>query len=115
MEWICDKQKELNIAMALCVGDLSQDGTSREFLRADQAFSVLDEAKIPYLVTDGNHDGPDFKNTSAEAGMRPARDIRERDLPEFPVISLLRQVLMNICFCPCPGMKRMWSWTEPGR
>lgn len=61
MEWICDKKKELNIAMALCVGDLSQDGTSREFLRADQAFSVLDEAKIPYLVTDGNHDGPDFK------------------------------------------------------
>ena len=60
-EWIRDNREKLNIAMALCVGDLSQDGTEREFLRADQAFSVLDEAGMPYLITDGNHDGPEFK------------------------------------------------------
>src|SRR5699024_7468884 len=54
-EWIRDNREKLNIAMALCVGDLSQDGTEREFLRADQAFSVLDEAGMPYLITDGNH------------------------------------------------------------
>lgn len=61
LEWIRDNRKRLNIAMALCVGDLSQDGTEREFLRADQAFSILDKAGMPYLVTDGNHDGPLFK------------------------------------------------------
>ncbi|HIS26729.1 MAG TPA: hypothetical protein IAA57_07485 [Candidatus Pullilachnospira intestinigallinarum] len=61
LEWIRDNRKRLNIPIALCVGDLSQDGTEREFLRAHQAFSILDDAGIPYLVTDGNHDGPLFK------------------------------------------------------
>ena len=28
---------------------------------ADQAFRILDEANMPYLVTDGNHDGERFK------------------------------------------------------
>lgn len=60
MEWIRDNAERLNICMNLCVGDLSQDGTEREFQRADQAFRILDEAAIPYLVTDGNHDGPEF-------------------------------------------------------
>lgn len=61
MEWIRDNAEKLHIAMAICVGDLSQDGTQREFLRADQTFSILDNARIPYMVTDGNHDGPEFK------------------------------------------------------
>lgn len=61
IEWIRDNAEKLNIAMSLCVGDLSQDGTAREFERANQAFSLLDEANLPYLVVDGNHDGNEFK------------------------------------------------------
>ena len=61
MEWIRDNREKYHIAMTLCVGDLSQDGTEREYQRADQAFSILDQAGISYLVTDGNHDNAAYK------------------------------------------------------
>ena len=61
LEWIRDNTENYNIAMSICVGDLTQDGTQREFNLADQAFSILDEANLPYLITDGNHDGELFK------------------------------------------------------
>lgn len=61
MEWIRDNRERLHTAMAICVGDLTQDDTEREYKHADQSFSILDEANMPYLVTDGNHDGEMFK------------------------------------------------------
>ena len=61
MEWIRDNRERLNTAMAICVGDVTQDDTEREYQLADQAFRILDEANMPYLVTDGNHDGERFK------------------------------------------------------
>lgn len=61
MEWIRENREKYHIVMTMCVGDLSQDGTKREYERADQAFSVLDQAQIPYLVTDGNHDNSLYK------------------------------------------------------
>lgn len=61
MEWIRDNREKYNIAMTLCVGDLSQDGTEREYQRAVQSFSILDQEQIPYLVTDGNHDNSSYK------------------------------------------------------
>lgn len=60
-EWIRDNRARLNTAMAICVGDLTQDGTEREYQLADHSFSILDEANMPYLVTDGNHDSELFK------------------------------------------------------
>lgn len=61
MEWIRDNRERLHTGMAICVGDLTQDGSEREYKRANQSFSILDEANMPYLVTDGNHDGEMFK------------------------------------------------------
>ena len=43
MEWIRENRENYHIIMTMCVGDLSQDGTQREYERADQAFAILDQ------------------------------------------------------------------------
>lgn len=55
-EWLRDHAVEYNIAAVLGVGDITQDGTEQEFQNADRSYNLLEEADIPYLLCDGNHD-----------------------------------------------------------
>ena len=47
--------------MTLCVGDLVGDWNGEGISAGSQAFSILDQAGISYLVTDGNHDNAAYK------------------------------------------------------
>ena len=59
-EWIVKYRDDLNIAMTLGVGDVTQDSSDTEFAHADRSYSVFDKADLPYLLADGNHDSIKF-------------------------------------------------------
>lgn len=56
-KWIADNASALNIKMVIGTGDIVNDGSSlTQWQVADAAFRALDDARIPYVVTPGNHD-----------------------------------------------------------
>lgn len=57
VDWIADKQEELNIQYVFHTGDLVDDANDfAQWDVADQSMKVLDDANIPYGVLAGNHD-----------------------------------------------------------
>ncbi|WP_053225978.1 LamG-like jellyroll fold domain-containing protein [Solirubrobacter soli] len=56
LKWMVANRSSENIAFAAGLGDVTQDGLQNEVDRADQAFKILDRAKLPYSVLAGNHD-----------------------------------------------------------
>jgi hypothetical protein len=58
LKWMVDNRADQNIAFAAGLGDVTQDGLENEVARADDAFKILDRAKLPYSVLAGNHDIP---------------------------------------------------------
>lgn len=109
LEWIRDHADQLNIKMALCVGDLSQDGTEREFRRADQSFSVLDAANIPYLVTNGNHDGEKFKEYFGKSRYRGMTGYQGSGPSGISAYSIIRAGSYEYLFLSLPW----WDEEEP--
>lgn len=56
MKWIADKKDSLNIPIVLHVGDLVDFNSIDQYTRASEGFKILDNARIPYAITLGNHD-----------------------------------------------------------
>lgn len=56
MEWLASKKDSLKIPIVLHVGDLVDFDNLDHYKRASEGFSILDQAKIPYAITLGNHD-----------------------------------------------------------
>jgi len=56
MKWIADKKDSLNIPIVLHVGDLVDFNSIDQYNRASEGFKILDNARIPYAITLGNHD-----------------------------------------------------------
>ncbi|WP_054024431.1 LamG-like jellyroll fold domain-containing protein [Bacillus sp. FJAT-28004] len=56
LQFIADNYQSKNIAMTVNVGDTTQSSTAKEWASADKAFKIFDNAKVPYIVTRGNHD-----------------------------------------------------------
>ncbi|MDA0172855.1 hypothetical protein OJ998_27380 [Solirubrobacter taibaiensis] len=54
--WIVKQRTSENIAFVAGLGDVTQDGLQNQVERADQAYRILDRAKVPYSVPAGNHD-----------------------------------------------------------
>lgn len=56
-QWIVDHSKELNTKYLINTGDIVDDWTMPyQWVNADNAMKVLDDAKLPYGVLGGNHD-----------------------------------------------------------
>ena len=58
MQWLVAQRQALNLAMVLHVGDLMNWDTPDhiQYERASKAFTLLDDAGIPYAIAVGNHD-----------------------------------------------------------
>ena len=56
LKWMVANRATRNIAFAVGLGDVTQDGVQNEIDRADAAFRILDRARLPYSVLAGNHD-----------------------------------------------------------
>jgi len=56
MKWIADKKDSLNIPIVLHVGDLVDFNNTDQYDRASEGFKILDNARVPYAITLGNHD-----------------------------------------------------------
>jgi 3',5'-cyclic AMP phosphodiesterase CpdA len=57
MRWIDSSRTDLGTAFVMGVGDLVQTaGSAAQWARADAAWRILDDARIPYSVVPGNHD-----------------------------------------------------------
>ena len=56
LKWIADKKDSLNIPIVLHVGDLVDFNSIDQYTRASEGFKILDNARIPYAITLGNHD-----------------------------------------------------------
>ncbi|WP_169081293.1 LamG-like jellyroll fold domain-containing protein [Paenibacillus sp. PL91] len=56
LQFLADNYQSKNIAMTVNVGDTTQSSAAKEWASADKAFKILDNAKVPYIVTRGNHD-----------------------------------------------------------
>lgn len=57
-QWIADHAVSENIKFVVHMGDMTHKNTIREWMIADDAHEVLDQAGIPYSVVPGNHDYP---------------------------------------------------------
>lgn len=58
MKWLVNNSKKENIVFTTFLGDLvDRFSKKHEWENIDKAIRLLDDAKIPYLTTDGNHDG----------------------------------------------------------
>lgn len=58
-EWLVQNQGRINLRFVAHVGDIVNNNSHPEWLRARQAFDKLFAAKIPYSLLPGNHDlGP---------------------------------------------------------
>ena len=57
-QWLVDNRKKLNLKMMLQSGDFMNWDTPDHFQyeRASDALTVLDKAKLPYMLAIGNHD-----------------------------------------------------------
>lgn len=55
-QWIVDHQKQYNIRFTSHLGDLTHNNEKGQWTVADKAFKIMDDAKVPYGVTAGNHD-----------------------------------------------------------
>ena len=56
MKWIADKKDSLSIPIVLHVGDLVDFNNTDQYNRASEGFKILDNARVPYAITLGNHD-----------------------------------------------------------
>jgi Calcineurin-like phosphoesterase. len=56
LQWIVDKKDSLNVPIVLHVGDIVDYNNIEHYVRASNGFKILDNAKIPYALTLGNHD-----------------------------------------------------------
>ncbi|WP_274362888.1 metallophosphoesterase [Paenibacillus thermotolerans] len=56
--WIADHAKELNVKIALQLGDIVDSGANREeeFVLASDTMNMLSEANVPFVICPGNHD-----------------------------------------------------------
>lgn len=54
--WCCDKKEDYNIKAILHVGDIAENSYDKEFLNGEKSFNIAKEAKMPFMVTAGNHD-----------------------------------------------------------
>lgn len=54
--WIAGNKEELNIQFVLHLGDIVQTNAVEEWKWASRSYEMLDETKIPYALTVGNHD-----------------------------------------------------------
>ncbi len=56
MAWIAQHKESDNIKMVFHLGDLTQSNTADNWQKASRAHAILDEAKVPYVLSTGNHD-----------------------------------------------------------
>lgn len=57
IQWIVDSQPQLNIQAVLGLGDITNNGSDNsQWITADGAIKLLDQAQIPYFLALGNHD-----------------------------------------------------------
>ncbi|MGN8050968.1 metallophosphoesterase [Curtobacterium sp. 22159] len=63
-QWLAEHADELNVPFVTHVGDVvDQVGQAGEWQAADRAMRVLDDARLPYSITTGNHDVLDSRDT----------------------------------------------------
>ncbi|MGJ9459974.1 LamG-like jellyroll fold domain-containing protein [Oceanobacillus sp. CF4.6] len=57
MKWIANSANRENISMTAFVGDMvDRSNVSEEWIASDTGVSLLDNHRVPYMVTAGNHD-----------------------------------------------------------
>lgn len=56
MNWLAKAKDSLKFPVVLHVGDLVNFDTITHFETASKGFEILDKAKLPYIITLGNHD-----------------------------------------------------------
>lgn len=56
IKWCAEQKDALHIKSILHVGDISEESEPSQFESGIQAFSYAKKAKIPFMVTAGNHD-----------------------------------------------------------
>ncbi len=74
--WLAENRQARNIAWVLHLGDITNRNTEAEWINADRAMKVLDDASLPYSFCPGNHD-------YSEGGVCKDRTTRLNDF--FPV------------------------------
>lgn len=94
LQWIADKKDSLHIPIVLHVGDIVDYNNVTHYEKASKGFKILDQAKIPYALTLGNHDTNAVgENTGSAAPGNTNKNLRvtERFNSYYPVKRLTAQ------------------------
>lgn len=54
--WIARNKEKYNIQYTLQMGDITDNGSAKQFRRAQCAMKILETGKVPYAIAIGNHD-----------------------------------------------------------
>jgi hypothetical protein len=74
MNWIVDNKDAANIKFVIHMGDMTHHDKHEEWRIARNAHSILDNARIPYSVTQGNHDNtPTLTKTGGGTVKNPSK------------------------------------------
>jgi hypothetical protein len=67
LHWLAEKKDSLNLPIVLHVGDVVDFNNKEQYERASTGFEILDRAKIPYVISLGNHDTDAVGENSGKA------------------------------------------------
>ena len=114
MEWIRDNRERLNTAMAICVGDVTQDDTERD-ISWQIRHSVFWMKRICRILSQmAIMMGNVLRNILVVPVMKETWAIREQDLPAFPVTLSFVRDPMNICSFLFHGKRRILQQMKHG-
>lgn len=87
-EWIAAHKESHRIRMVLHEGDVTDDNGLRQWGRVRRAMDVLQEARVPYSLTTGNHDLEVVDGKPVSRSTRLNDYFKEKDYRDSPAFGL---------------------------
>ncbi|MCC6126937.1 MAG: metallophosphoesterase [Pirellulales bacterium] len=107
--WIARNKEKRNVQYVLQLGDITQNGTAKEWRRARDAMSILD-GRIPYAFALGNHDYATPKGGSATTRETLCNQyFSAEDFKKWPTFGgLMKEGELNNCYHLFEAGGRKW-------
>jgi hypothetical protein len=98
--WIARNKEKHNIQYVLQLGDITDNGSAKQFRRAQKAMKILDTNKVPYAIAVGNHDYASPKSGGATTRKTLFNEyFRPDDFKKWPTFGgLMKEGEMANCY-----------------
>jgi len=94
MEWIASQKDSLNIPIVFHVGDVVDFNNDDQYIKASDGFKILDNEKIAYAITLGNHDTglvQEYSSSAAPGNLNKNLRMTDKFNAYFPIKRFILQ------------------------